>query len=437
MKILLVTDEEWNDAVFGNNVLTNWFNGFDAEFAQIYCSPGIPYNNICERYYQITDSQMARSLLHKGENAGSVIYKPETREGIEASKTNAQRQGYYRWLKKMSLYVHTPMMMARDAIWMWGKYDKEGLHQFVNDFNPDIVFCPRMVTPKLMRLEEIVSSMTKAPFVAFTADNEASLNHYSWSPLFWLRAWMINRAFIKHVGLYKHYFMFSDEQAQDYNRKYGITTSTLYKCGHFKEADVSKEINNPIRMVYAGRLYCNRWKTLVEIGRALEKINKKAERMILDIYTADDLTRTQRKAFKELHYVHVKAPITPAQLIEEYHRADIALHVESFDRKYRAATRYSFSTKIIDLMASSCAIMAICWVKHAGYQYLKQHDAAICVPSYEEILPTLEKICERPSLVIEYAKKALLCGQKNHSREKIQNQIRETFYGVVRESKSL
>ncbi len=35
MKILLITSEEWNDYVFGNGVLTNWFTGYDAEFAQI------------------------------------------------------------------------------------------------------------------------------------------------------------------------------------------------------------------------------------------------------------------------------------------------------------------------------------------------------------------------------------------------------------------
>jgi len=27
MRILLITAEAWNDAVYGNNVLTNWFAG--------------------------------------------------------------------------------------------------------------------------------------------------------------------------------------------------------------------------------------------------------------------------------------------------------------------------------------------------------------------------------------------------------------------------
>ena len=431
MKVLLITDEEWNDVVFGNNVLTNWFGGFDAEFAQIYCSPGLPYNNICERYFRITDAQMFRSMLLRKQRAGSIVNMPSTPVGVEASKKNAQRQGCYKWLKQLSTYIHTPMMMVRDYIWRCGRYDTNALRFFVEEFNPDIVFCPRFITPKLMRLEKLVSKMTNAPFVAFTADNEASLNHYSWSPLFWLRAWVIHRSFGKHIKLYKYYFTFSEEQTQNYHRQYGLPTSTLYKCGHFSDVFVAKTINSPIRMVYAGKLYCNRWKTLAEVGKALELINEGEERMALDIYTAEDLTRKQYKAFADLKYVHVHSAITPAQLSEEYHKADIALHVESFDKRNRNATRYSFSTKIIDLMASTCAIMAICWEKHAGYQYLKEHDAAFCISSYNDILPVLEKICAQPALIGAYAKKAWECGLKNHSSAHIQRQIRETFEKVI------
>lgn len=433
MKILLITDEEWNDAVHGNNVLTNWFGGFEADFAQIYCSPGMPYNDICDRYFQITDSQMVHSILPGGAKAGKSIKKPHKIEEIEKSKKNAQRQGSYKWLKKLSLYIHTPMMLIRDAIWRWGHYDKVALEAFVKGFNPDIVFCPRLITPKLMRLEKIVSKMTDAPFVAFTADNEASLNHYSWSPLFWFRALAIHYAFRKHVKLYKHYFMFSEEQAQDYKKQYAIPTSCLYKCGIFDDDIPPKNINKPIRLIYAGKLYCNRWKTLATVGRAIELLNVQAEKLILDIYTPEELTYTQKKAFSEYNSVRIHSAITSDQLAKEYHNADIALHVESFDKKYRYATHYSFSTKIIDLMASSCAIMAICWEKHAGYQYLKKADAAFCISSYNEILPTLDKISSSPSLINEYADKAWHCGVKNHTRNIIHNQIELIFERVLNE----
>lgn len=434
MKILLITDEEWNDAIYGNNVLTNWFEGLDAELAQIYCSPGLPYNHICDRYFQITDAQMVRSL-YTGKRAGGIVQKPSLESDVKQSKVNAQRAGSYKWLKQLSLYVHTPMMMVRDAIWRLGRYDKKALKQFVDDFKPDVVFCPRMFTPKLRRLEKIVSTMTNAPFVAFTADNEASLNCYSWSPLFWFRRLAIHYSFKKHVSLYRHYFMFSEDQAKEYHLQYGLPTSCLYKCGAFTEKFESKTVKRPIRMIYAGRLYCNRWKTLAAIGEALEELNQDEVKMMLDVYTADVLTRKQKKVLGQFKHLHVHSPITPAQLTEEYKKADIALHVESFDKEFRLATRYSFSTKIIDLMASSCAIMAICWDKHAGYQYLKQHDAAFCISSYDDILPMVDKICGEPTLISEYAEKAWKCGQENHTSEIIRRHIKDTFEKVIAENR--
>ena len=32
MKILLVTGDVWNDSTNGNNIYTNWFKDYDAEF---------------------------------------------------------------------------------------------------------------------------------------------------------------------------------------------------------------------------------------------------------------------------------------------------------------------------------------------------------------------------------------------------------------------
>ena len=101
------------------------------------------------------------------------------------------------------------------------------------------------------------------------------------------------------------------------------------------------------------------------------------------------------------------------------------------DKKYKLATRVSFSTKIIDLMASTCAILAICWEEHTGYKYLKEQDAAFCISNYNDILPLLKDICKNPELINIVAEKAYKCGIKNHSREKIQNQIQEEFKSAI------
>lgn len=430
MKILIIANEEWNDYVFGNGVLTNWFTGFDAEFAEVYASPGLPLNNVCQRYFQIHDKQMAKSLLGLCK-AGGIIKMPENKDLVNAAKENIQRKGIYGILKRVSLTFNTPIQLIRDFIWLKGRFDTDSLEKFVREFDPDIVFCPRLITPKLMRLEKLVSNYTKAPFVAFTGDSEVEMAKCKMYTLSGIRRWWTHRKFTKHVKLYSHYLMHSADQAKEYHDEYHVETSTFFKCGEFTREFVPKQVNTPIRLVYAGRLYCNRWKSLAEIGKALKVINKDNVKIVLDIYTQEKLTTEQAKTLTEENYIYIKGSVSPEQLKAVYKNADIALHVESLDKYYREVTRVSFSTKIIDLMASSCAIMAICWNKHCGYQYLKEHDAAFCISDYKELLPQLQKISDNPSLITEYARKAYNCGVKRHNRSFVQTYLRQVFEKAI------
>ena len=222
-----------------------------------------------------------------------------------------------------------------------------------------------------------------------------------------------------------------DDQANEYANDYGIKTSTLFKCGTFPDNLSTKEVRCPIRMVYAGRLYCNRWKSLAEIGKALRIINCDDTRIILDIFTQDNISNEQRAVLSPDNFIYLKGSVNQRQLSDEYRNADIAVHVESLDKKYKLATRVSFSTKIIDLMASTCAILAICWNQHTGYKYLKENDAALCVGDYKDILPLFRKICDNTQLIKEYAQKAYDCGSKNHSKAKIQRQLLNIFTDAI------
>lgn len=426
MKILIIAEEEWNDVIYGNGVLTNWFTDFDADFAEVYCSPGLPINNICNHYFQLTDFQMLSSIFTR-RLAGTVIKKPTEKSAVELAKVNLQKRGIYGIMKKLSLLFHTPIMMIRDLIWSVGRYDKSALRAFICDFNPDVIFCPQYGTPKLWRLERYVHSICDVPMIAFTGDDEISYKQVNYSPLYWIRRWYCRQSFKKTVQIFNHYFMHSKEQAEEYKKLFNVQTSQLFKCGNFSETFIQKQIGDPIKLVYAGRLYCNRWKSLAAIGVALKEINKCGVKMTLDVYTQDSLTRRQREFLCEENFIFVKGAVSSIDLIDIYKDADIALHVESFDRKYKYATRYSFSTKIIDLMASSCAIIAVCWDKHCGFQYLKEHDAAMCCPDYSSILPLLQMICDNPLLITQYREKAYNCGALYHSKSIIQSQIREIF----------
>ena len=66
MKVLILSAEVWQDGTNGGNVLSNIFSDMNFELAQVYCNPGVPENNCCTRYYQMTDSMVLHSFLrHK------------------------------------------------------------------------------------------------------------------------------------------------------------------------------------------------------------------------------------------------------------------------------------------------------------------------------------------------------------------------------------
>lgn len=422
MKILLITNENWNDIISGNNFFKNWFEGReDIEIRIISTDEGKPYNKVVTKYFQITDKMMFKSLL--GPKAGNYFElsfsemekHPQTQSFATTSK-------FYSFMKSIS---GTPIRLLREFIWVTGRYNKPLLKKFIDDFNPDIVFSPHLFSWKIRRLERLIKKYTNAPMVAFAGDAEVSLKVKSYSPLFWINRILLNQAFKKHLKNYNHYITLTDLHAEEYKTKYNISVSSLYKGALFPNQYKLKIPNDPIRLVYAGRLYCNRWKTLGEIGKTIKELNSESTKIILEIYSQDKLSKRQMKILNEKNFIFLKGSISTDDLQEIYQKSDIALHVESLDKKNRLKTRLSFSTKIVDLMASSCAILTIAWKNHAGYKYLYENDAAFCASSYSEILPLLEKIIKFPELIQIYADKALKCGQQNHNLYKIQEQLNQ------------
>lgn len=425
MKILLITDEVWNDKIHGNNILTNWFAGMDITIANIYCSPGMPDNTCCSLYFQVTDAMMAKSLLGRKKAGRAFRY-----EGQENTKQAAEGE-HKRFYSFMKSITTESVRALREWIWLHGKYDEEALLRFISDFKPDLVFSPRYATRKIMKLERLVHQMTDAPFLAFTADDEYTLRQVRISPVYWVRRLLSRRDLKRNTAFYEKYLMFSREQAAFYAKEFGLETECLYKNGDFPKEFTPKEVHQPIRIVYAGKLYCNRWKVLAEIGDVLREINRGQQRMVLDIYTRDQVSDRQKRRLQDGKNIFLKGAAAPEQLKSIYEAADMALHVESRDRKNRLLTRYSFSTKIIDCLASGCAVMAVCWSGQSGYRYLKDEKAAFCADSHEELQEILHKIVEMPVLVQEFQKNAWKCGIMHHEREAQQEHLLELFNEII------
>ena len=71
--------------------------------------------------------------------------------------------------------------------------------------------------------------------------------------------------------------------------------------------------------------------------------------------------------------------------------------------------------------------MAICPDINAGFNYLKEEDAAICISDLNLLETTLRQIVNQPEILAEYALKARECIIKNHNSIKNKEMIEEDF----------
>jgi hypothetical protein len=431
MKILIITDEVWNDEVHGNNILTNWFEGINADFANIYCSPGKPSNKICNNYFQITDKMVLKSLITK-KKAGKRILLEKDYLNTKNFVADEGSRKIYRILKKITTET---LRLLRDLIWKYGNYDTDGISQFIDHFSPDIIFSPRMATIKMLRVEKIVYDLAKVPIVAFTGDAEYTLKLLRLSPIFWIRRFLLRKELRKMMHNYSLYYTLSNEQKLQYESLFGYKFKILRKTGIFINIrHEEKQINKPITLIYAGKLYSNRWKTLINLVKAIKKLNVTNQEFFLKIYSKDKLSRYQNRILNDGYNSVFMGAVQAKDLKNVYHKADIVLHVESLDIKNRLLTKFSFSTKIIDCLESTCAVMVISWDKHSGYTYLESEDAAILVQSKNEILVKLREIYDNKNLINDYAEKAYECGVRNHQRGIIQKMLLDDFRDVINKS---
>ena len=417
MKILVISKEAWRDEQNGGNILSNLFAGLNAEFAQIYCNEREPNNKICRCYFQITDRGMVNSLLGRGKAGRVVEYEHVPNTQITS---NESFSGGRKWLGSY-------LTLFRELVWWFGSWNKDEMLKFVKEFNPDIVFAPCYGSHYMHKILRQVHGVAKVPVVSYISDDHYTCRQFRFTPSFW-----INHMFLrKHTyDIFKHYslvYTMTDEQKAQCEKDFGARMKILRKAGSFNPKYEKTHVNHPIRLVYAGGLYLNRWKTLGKLAEAIRKINMDGVKLQLDIYSNNPLTKKMQRAINDGISSTVHSVVSMEKLMEIYHNSDIALHVEGFDIKNVYTVRMSFSTKIVDCLDSGCAVMAICDQQQAGSAYLKRNDSGICVSDCSKLEETLKRLVDDPEIIIHYQHKAFELGRRNHRADETRQMILNDF----------
>lgn len=412
IKVLLVSRNAWNQT--SSNTLINFFQDFAIdELAQVYCRDEMPDNNLCKRYFRISERQLIKSCFERSYFAGekvdfeSILNDPDS---IEQANSERNLYNFFR-TKRLTI-----LLWLREVIWKVGKWKSPQLSQFVLDFNPDVIYTDAYDTFYTYNVLNHIRSIKKVPYVVFHCDDQVSFKQFSLSPLFWINRILLRNKVTKVINKAAINYCIIDKQKQVYESIFNKEFKILNKCGDFSNVEGNSNFHQPIKLHFSGNIYYGRWRTLANLVQVISKINKTKQQFYLEIYTSNPITKKIKEKL-ELEGTSVIRGFVPVEGLREVQKkSDVLLHVESFNLKERLLTSLSFSTKIVDYFQSGKCIMAIGWRRSASIDYLLKHDAAIVVTDTNLLKENLVEITNDTSLLERYAQQAIKCGISKHEK---------------------
>lgn len=407
-KVLVVGINPWIDNT-GINTLINFFSEWGTEsLALIYTRDSLPDTKVCNKFFQISEKKLIRSIINRKVKTGNVVCNNH-------SCRNMENQLYKR--------KHTEVLsFAREFVWSFGAWKSLELKDFLDDFNPDVLFFPVYSTVYMNRLQNYIAKYTQKPYVVYSSDDNYSYLSIEQTPLSYIHRFWIRRHEKKLMQNAKKIMVISPKQKEEYDLLFNKESVILTKGIDYTDVHYEHLVPHiPIKMIYTGKMIIGRGKTLEMIAAAIKKINADGIKIVLDIYTTDSLTSLQMDVFNSSG-CKVKGAIALDEVKKVQREADILVFVEGLDKANSKKARLSFSTKITDYLKAGKCIFAVGDAEIAPIDYFNRYDSAITATSEQEIIKKLTKIVENPSLLNKYGEKAFLCGKEHHDKV-VQNQI--------------
>lgn len=415
IRILLVTRESLRKDRNEGNVLLNLFDGLPVELAHVCCKPELPDNDICKgRYFRITDKMVLQKIF-RDLPMGTTAQRepPQLEQNLQGKSTRVY--DFFRNHNWSFFYL------LQDLLWRMTGFESPALDKFIDDFKPDIVFAPLTPYWYANRMQNKLIRRAGVSAATYLYDDIYSLQQYSFSPFYWLHRFAVRSSIQKNLPLYSFAYTMTEQQKGEYEKLLRIPMRVLRKC--VPQRQCIRIPHDGIRMIYAGNIYYGRDKTLAMVADAVRTMQKEGQNVQMHIYTSSPIKRRMCKKLNDGTASIVHSAICMQELEKQYAQSDIALHVESFQKKNALVTRLSFSTKIVDCLASGCAVLAICPEMNAGWQYLRDEKAALCVSDTGQIETAVRQLVGSHSLREDLAAAAAQCIQKNHNGTRIKNEL--------------
>ena len=319
----------------------------------------------------------------------------------------------------------------RELLWMFGGWKTNELRQFIEEFNPDLVWLDGSPLILMNRLNNYVLNIAKKPAVTFLMDDVYCYESCT-GIMDKLFKYFLRKQVRNTVKNCQHVFVSSQKMKTEYDRIFGINSTVITKSFFIDSLRTNVgTIHNPIKMVYLGNVLIGRLNSLIHIAECMKVINENRQKIQLAIYTNSYISDEDKKRLLIDDGVQLFPPVSYDKVPAIIADNDVLVFTESMDGKNMSVARLSFSTKIIDYIQSGKCILAVGPKDVAPIEYFKNEDAAIVATNKKELMDALVLLTDQ-TVIHEYAEKAIACGKRNHDRKKMHNTIYSILCNVAK-----
>lgn len=384
MKILLISHNPISDYTNMGKTFASLFSEFSRdELYQLYICGSLPNLDMCKSYFRMTDREALKSIFNL-KKFGQVVEPVEKGEDTKFNRPKLRFEGIAMW--------------ARDIVWTIGKWKNKNLNDWIESIKPDFLFVAPGDASIMYKMAIYISKHYNIPIIPYICDNFYKIYQTKKSLIQRLHYRRIDKHIKKLMKNSASVITICDELSNYYKKEFKVNTKTICTGSNIPISNDIQLIDNG-ELNYFGNFGLGRYKSLVKIGRSLEKINENNNTSYtLNLYGVIT-DEKMRESFNKVKTIKYCGFVNSDQMYKIMKKTRLLFFVEDFDKDSITRVKYSVSTKIADTLASGIPLFAYGPKCVASISHLIENDCAVCCTSDVNLEQLLEKALNENDLL--------------------------------------
>lgn len=427
MKVLIISQPVLSKTNNMGKTLMGYFSCFaPSEVAQLYLRSGTPNNtDRCSQYYRFSDEDASRSVLDRkvGGRAFDVAeISAEEEKGKSAAQSSAD-------VYKVGSKHKAWMLLLRDFLWRISNWKNPKLLKWVSGINPDVIFFAAGDGGFSYRIAKYISEYLKKPLVVVCMDDFYLNNRNKGEFLGKIRHTLFMKTVKKTMKSATEILTICDSMNKAYSQLFDKKCKTLHTSAVRKNVEYSGDAN---QVSYIGSVGCGRFKSLIEMGKALSAIKMEGIPKYIDVYTGS-YQPAYIEPLKSAEGIRFHGSISSEEVLKVMSKSMAVIHTESFEQNLMDMARFSVSTKIAESLMYGPCLLAYGPEGIASIDYLKEYNAAFTITKPENLKKKLKEVLSNAELRKQIVNNARALASQNHNADINPKKVREWLEQAVKD----